>query len=820
MIKLESLKISHFRGIKDLSLNLSQARFGVFGPNGTGKSGVVDAIEFVLTGSITRLTGAGTDELSVSKHGPHVDAGAASDKAVVVVEGVLTSSGKKFKIERSVARPSKPKIAPDDEETNAALAEVARHPEFALSRREIVKYIITAPGKRDEDVKALLRLDRLDAIRKSLTTVANSAATTSRNADTAAKAAQRSFAEGLGISDIKAETILSKVNLHRETLQLPHITTLSSKTDFKDGLKAADGKRPSPPKDVALKETQSLQASLKAETLAQTKGRSDATEALNQLSADLTAWRAVRQKALIQAGLPLVDENGCPLCDAAWNEEDLRAHLEVKLESAKAADKYLTEIADKISSVHLQITECRTALSRAIQYCEQLDRQIEKQKLSEAVSNIETVDKLLDNATGSTEALAEAVSALAKPWAIGDQATLGALEVLQTEIQKLPELSDADKAEEQLILAQERYGIWVTAVDVWRGATERAKIAKHAKDTFDAISVAELNDIYEAVQNDFASYYKQLNKGDEEDFEGLLTPGPAKLNLDVDFYGRGKFPPGAFHSEGHQDGMGLCLYLALMKQTLGDDFRFCVLDDVLMSVDAGHRRQVCHLLLKEFADTQFVLTTHDRVWLNFMRAENLIAQAVTFGGWTVDTGPLVYDDLDMMDRVRAALTAGDVQTAAGRLRHYLEHIGYLLADGLRAAVPFHADGQYTLNDTLPPALAAIRKRMKEALAAAKSWGKTESEQSIAATLSAFEGAVAQSKVEEWGVNPAVHFNAWQNFQPKEFEKIAAAFEAVLEAARCNVCKGLLRLSYSGPTPQALNCLCGEVRFDLNKKKQG
>jgi len=31
--------------------------------------------------------------------------------------------------------------------------------------------------------------------------------------------------------------------------------------------------------------------------------------------------------------------------------------------------------------------------------------------------------------------------------------------------------------------------------------------------------------------------------------------------------------------------MGLCLYLALMKRTLGDNFTFAVLDDVLMSVD-------------------------------------------------------------------------------------------------------------------------------------------------------------------------------------------------------------------------------------------
>ena len=45
-----------------------------------------------------------------------------------------------------------------------------------------------------------------------------------------------------------------------------------------------------------------------------------------------------------------------------------------------------------------------------------------------------------------------------------------------------------------------------------------------------------------------------------------LTPSEGKLDFDVNFYERGLFPPAAFHSEGHQDSMGVCLYLALMKR--------------------------------------------------------------------------------------------------------------------------------------------------------------------------------------------------------------------------------------------------------------
>ena len=87
--------------------------------------------------------------------------------------------------------------------------------------------------------------------------------------------------------------------------------------------------------------------------------------------------------------------------------------------------------------------------------------------------------------------------------------------------------------------------------------------------------------------------------------------------------------------------MGLCLYLALMRRLSGNNFRFAVLDDVLMSVDSAHRREVCNLLKRNFPDTQFILTTHDEVWLKQMTTVGLIApeNATKFCDWTPDQGP-------------------------------------------------------------------------------------------------------------------------------------------------------------------------------------
>ena len=71
-----------------------------------------------------------------------------------------------------------------------------------------------------------------------------------------------------------------------------------------------------------------------------------------------------------------------------------------------------------------------------------------------------------------------------------------------------------------------------------------------------------------------AEFYRDINGDDEFGFKARFEPAEGKLDLEVAFYDRGMFPPGAYHSEGHQDGMGVCLYLALMKRLLGDRFRF------------------------------------------------------------------------------------------------------------------------------------------------------------------------------------------------------------------------------------------------------
>ena len=77
-MRLLELSVENVRGLPDLQLKPNGKTLVIWGPNGAGKSGVIDAIDFVLTGRISRLVGAGTGGITLARHGPHIDHDAES----------------------------------------------------------------------------------------------------------------------------------------------------------------------------------------------------------------------------------------------------------------------------------------------------------------------------------------------------------------------------------------------------------------------------------------------------------------------------------------------------------------------------------------------------------------------------------------------------------------------------------------------------------------------------------------------------------------------------------------------------------------------
>jgi hypothetical protein len=264
--------------------------------------------------------------------------------------------------------------------------------------------------------------------------------------------------------------------------------------------------------------------------------------------------------------------------------------------------------------------------------------------------------------------------------------------------------------------------------------------------------------------------------------------------------------------------MGVCLYLALMKRLFGDRFTLALLDDVVMSVDVEHRYQFCKLLKTYFPDTQFVITTHDRLWAEQMKSAGLVTAktSVAFHGWTIDTGPLVESNEEIWAEIESALKKGKVEAAAAALRRHLEYASRHLADQLGASPQFRADGNYELGELLPSVLKRLKDLLGKAADAAQSWGDDTAKAAAGDRKASLSSANAATRVEQWAVNKAVHYNEWANFGKKDFEPVVVAFKELLELFLCKKCSSWL---YAMPrsSPEMLRCACNAVNFNLRPR---
>jgi len=338
-------------------------------------------------------------------------------------------------------------------------------------------------------------------------------------------------------------------------------------------------------------------------------------EDIATLESDPAVLQAVTRRAFVERGLSLVDGPVCPLCDTEWDDvQHLKKHLRAKLAKSKDAEalqQRLLENAAELGNRARQLVALIAAVQAVVKADGPRGFAADLATWSERLNALASLGTIEDVMSHKPELEA---GWIAPPASLEDRVS-----ALVESLKAKPDQSASVAAQTFLTLAQDRLTSWKAAR---RAEKQAATASARGQEVYRAYCDAmeeQLIALYASVEGHFSTYYRDINSDDEGAFKAKLEPSEGKLDLEVAFYDKGMFPPAAYHSEGHQDGMGVCLYLALMKRVLGARFRFSVMDDVVMSVDHGHRKQFCTLLKTHFPDTQFIITTHDNVWAKQMQ---------------------------------------------------------------------------------------------------------------------------------------------------------------------------------------------------------
>ncbi|MEQ8187991.1 MAG: ATP-binding protein [Candidatus Eremiobacterota bacterium] len=816
-MKILEIEIHNMRGIRDLVIKPEGKSLVIWGPNGSGKSGIVDALDFLLTGQITRLTGKGTGKISLHKHGPHIDSTPddASIRAVIKLKDI----DKKIEIKRCLNKPTT--LEYNDNSIKPLLDNIitiAKQGQHVLTRRELLKYITAENSTRAQEIQQLLNITEIEDIRKSLVTAHNNLAKDCDSAKKIVDKEKRTVNATVQEKSFNKDIIGDIINQNRTLLAGKPLTTFCYK-NLKIGLTPIITTGPSVNITLFEKDVQNIRKILLPQHQEQIKKADEQMrDLINTIQLNPDLIKSMKMLDLTRLGINLIDKTGnCPLCDTSWPPGKLLELLEKRLKTAQTALKYQKAITDFSSNIKSSSNFIIASLKSIINITQTLPLQKETSLLQAWLDKLENFVKQLNNPVENYTKPSfnlNQVQTMLAPDDIEKILTCITLEINN----KFPKTTPEQTAWDTLTKLEENLKALEDAENILKNAELNQKKASVLLKNFEQARNTILEKLYEEIKDNFINLYRKLHEDDENNFKAKLEPDGAGLSLEVDFYGRGIHPPNALHSEGHQDSMGLCLYLSLSKKLTQDLLDLVILDDVVMSVDADHRRQICHILKKFFPEKQFIITTHDRVWRNQLKFEGMVKsnEIIEFYKWDVETGPYINYKADMWERIKKDIEQADIASASHKLRRGSEEFFSMVCNALQVPVKYKSSMQWELGDLLPPAISQYKKLLKQAKDASQSWKQHGELEKLNQLDEKAKEIFNRSNIEQWAMNPNVHYNSWTTFSEHEFRPLIEVFQELFNLFLCPEC-GILSLTTKGTELKNVCCNCGKTNWNLTKK---
>jgi len=799
-MRIQELEICNFRGIKELKLEPKGNNFLISGPNGSGKSAIVDAVDFLLTGDVSRMKGPGTKDIKLKEHAPHIKADLKDCWVKAKVE--IPEVTEPVEIKRVMDKPRK--LVCDDEYLSVLepIQELASRGQHVLTRREILNYVTSDAGTRAKQIQNLLKIDEVEVTRKKLVKVRSTLRNEFNNVEGNLNTSKAHINATVGVDTFNEDVILNFVNENRGVLGGEALTLLDS-ASVKDGVKSP-----------ALLAEDTINLELLEKDLENLQGAdfADEMEVLrvefkqlyDKISSDESS--PADRLQLTQLGLKLTGD-ACPLCDTPWDGDELESHLKTKLDHLKEVESDLERMKELASELSDQVKNKLSSLVEVLKASSLLRLDREVSSLEVYKEDLERIDTSLDGDDYSGEPIPT----------FTDMEEVGA-KIFQVAVDCYGTPSPEQTAWDKLNRLEENLKYYEENIILYEKVKKARDNAEVLYDTFIESRNQVLDALYTEVKDRFVELYRQLHGTDESNFDAVLASEGAGVDLKVQFHGEGKHPPHALHSEGHQDSMGICLYLALAERLTQGYIDLIILDDVMMSVDAPHRRQICHLLADFFKGKQFFITTHDQTWARQLRLEGVVSSkgVVELFDWQIDTGPRVNSQSDMWDAIEKDLTRNDVPAAAHKLRRGSEEYFRSVCNALGAKVKFKDNGQYTLGDLLPEAISRYKALLNTAKDSANSWNKQEEVHRLVEIEKNSKEIFNRTNAENWAVNANVHYNKWVEFNLNDFKPVVNSFSDLFSVFVCDDCGTILHLSLDGNKEESVRCKCMSVNWNLDK----
>jgi recombinational DNA repair ATPase RecF len=596
-VRIASIELSWFRGAASSDRLESAGRsIAVYGANGAGKSSFVDALEYTLSdGRIRHLaheySGRHQERAILNTHRPaNVNGEIAisfADNTTVHVRiaaaGTFTMSG--------------------DGKDHLVGWDCRR---TLLRQDEVSEFVHSTKGEKYSVLLPLLGLGHLEIQAENLRQLGASVIKQSgiREANAALRGAQIQLESVSGRTGPETaataltalcEVFVSEAHSHSAD-QCPNLVENAINGRLDDA--------------TSLQRIQIAVEELANSDVKSAVARTRTSAALLAEAADGAVQRQLEVLTATRAFLDAVPAQGvsqCPACGLTGTHADLSAHV-VK-EMAR-----LNDVLDKSAEFQESINALRRTADRIISLCKR--EEIRVWSTSQGDARLPPIIAAAASLTFSAQRLSDPeLETVAKVLGAAVMAAASAAAFLPTPAAELA------RAKERLLSLRSLLKAEAAVAQAAKGEDLAAKIARMESDVRQQIRTqtgSVVTEISSAVQR----MWRILHPGDPIEDVRLHVPADADKAIDISlkFHGKNLESPRLTLSEGYRNSLGLCVFLAMAARDTPDN-RPIVLDDVIVSLDRGHRGMLIGLLQAEFAERQVLLFTHDREWYADLRQQ-------------------------------------------------------------------------------------------------------------------------------------------------------------------------------------------------------
>lgn len=267
------------------------------------------------------------------------------------------------------------------------------------------------------------------------------------------------------------------------------------------------------------------------------------------------------------------------------------------------------------------------------------------------------------------------------------------------------------------------YNFIKSQLDIVESSRKNAQDLEKLNERIDRLNniVVETRNLYienllKSIESDIDSMYQKIHPNEHLGKLKLKTDPDKKGSLDISatFCSKNDILPQAYYSESHLDTLGICIFVGLAK-LFNSENTVLILDDIVTSSDQVHLPRFLKMLQDEIVNFEHtIVTTHYQIWRDKYRFGSGNVQLIELMDWSIERGIRPAKTKMNIDELKdyRNIEPIDKQIVASKAGIFLELIldNLALLYGCKLARKYQRD--YTLGEYLSCFSSRLKKVMR------------------------------------------------------------------------------------------------------------